>query len=261
MLPPFAQPGKWRKADDSDEIYVAELCSAAREAKSTQPRDNGPTAPSVASRTATQGIPSESNLPAPDTVQPNRSSRVNTAENFQSIDKMNCLVPHIEIFNQYRNKLEVEIGKLNFNEILHIFSQGLHQGIGLNRVVYAVISPDRKKLEAKLIVGGDNDPAFKQFQIQISTPNLLTRLLEKPQYLCVNEANRQKFWQSIPSEFKIMTKVNSFVAMLVYAQSKPVGLLYADRETSACDIEQQSYLLFKHLGRVAVKCLEKASNP
>lgn len=109
------------------------------------------------------------------------------------------------------------------------------------------------------MAGTDNDPAFNQFQIKLDNHNLFSRMLEKPAAIWISDDNRNRYWQSVPSEFKVLVKVNSFCAASIHVDSKPMGIFYADRHSKDCKIDNQAYTLFRHIAQLAAKCLAARS--
>ena len=159
-----------------------------------------------------------------------------------------CLTPQVNVLRDTILKIkDAVIGKQDNNKIIHICLEGMHDGIGLNRVVFATPDNERKALHAKAVVGAENDPVFNRFTIRLDKPHLFFRLLDKPQAVCVNDSNRDRFWPLVPIEFQKLIGTNSFIAMSVFADNKLLGLLYADRHTSACQIDEASYNYFKKL--------------
>ncbi|KPK38959.1 MAG: hypothetical protein AMJ69_07010 [Gammaproteobacteria bacterium SG8_47] len=125
--------------------------------------------------------------------------------------------------------------------------KGMHDGVGLNRVVFAVLSSDRQSLTARSIVGAENDPVFNRFAMRLNPPNLFTRLLEKQQAIWVNDDTRAKVWPLLPVEFRKLIATNTFFAMSLFINDKPIGMFYADRHSDACQLDETSYNQFKQL--------------
>ncbi len=166
-----------------------------------------------------------------------------------------CINPQPAIFAKAVQDLEAGMGVLNATQIIRLALHGMHEGAAFHRVVFAAQATKRPYLEAKFMSGTDNDSAFNNFQIKLDNVNLFSRLLEKPSNLWINEDNRSKYWSLVPPEFKVLVRINSFCAMSVHVNAKPVGLFYADRHSIDCRIDKQGYTMFKHLGQLAARCL------
>jgi len=161
-----------------------------------------------------------------------------------------CLMPQMNILQSTMKKLHSAIkSRQDKSQLLNICLQGLHDGIGLNRVVFASLDAENKKLTATASIGANNDPIFNQFSIQLHDKDLFKMLLQKSQAICINDSNRNKFWALVSKEFQELIGTNSFVAMSIFHKDKPVGIMYADRHTSSCQVDDSSYQYFKKLCR------------
>jgi len=181
-------------------------------------------------------------------IPPAIKSENDTAE-IESIEEEDaeiCLMPQVESLKLLLGILtQKKLPTVNTYELISHILKGLHDGIGLNRVVFARLDADNKVLKAEKIIGVDNDPLFSRFEIKLDTPHLFSRLMEKSQAVLINDQNRTKFWPLIPKEFQKLINTNSFVAMSIFVGDEAVGLIYADRHNSACQIDERSYNYFK----------------
>ena len=124
--------------------------------------------------------------------------------------------------------------------------------------MYAQLDPEHRFLQAKLVVGADNDPIFSRFSVRLDQPHLFKHLIGKSQAVVINDENRNKFWSMVPAEVQKLIGTNSFVAMSIFANGKFDGMVYADRHTSACQIDNNSYLYFKKLCSSLSQAMEMA---
>ena len=170
-----------------------------------------------------------------------------------------CLTPQVDAFKQTINALKAGIGTMKVNDIMRCVVHGLHDGVGLNRVVFSLLSKDHSKLMSRYIIGADNDPVFSRFLIRMDKPNLFSKLLEKPVSLWINDENRPKYWKMVPEEFKTLIKTNTFLTTSVHVRGKPIGLFYADRRSGACELDDHAYTQFRQICQAASKCLAHIS--
>jgi len=169
-----------------------------------------------------------------------------------------CLMPQVQSLKFLLGMLtQKKLPSENTYELISHILKGLHDGIGLNRVVFARLDIENKSLNAEKIIGVDNDPLFSRFQIDLATPHLFSRLMEKSQAVLINDQNRTKFWPLVPKEFQKLINTNSFIAMSIFVDNKAVGLIYADRHNSACQIDERSYNYFKTTCKQASQALQR----
>ncbi|MDH5572829.1 MAG: HDOD domain-containing protein, partial [Gammaproteobacteria bacterium] len=183
----------------------------------------------------------------------------NTEEDISVTEKKTanvCLMPQIHIVK----KLSLDLTQpaslhKNAYELISTVLKGLHDGIALNRVVFAQFDKDNNSLKAVKIIGVDNDPLFSRFEIALSPVNLFSHVMKKTQAILINNNNREKYWELVPEKFQHLVRTNSFVAMSIYVNDKPLGLIYADRHHSSCQVDERSYKLFKNICNSTAKAL------
>jgi len=170
-----------------------------------------------------------------------------------------CLMPQNAVFEDTVRTLKAGMGDMSINDIMRIVVHGMHDGIGLNRVVFSMLSRDRRSLTPRYIIGADNDPAFSRFQLRLDKPHLFSQLLNKPASLWVNDSNRAKYWPMVPAEVAKLINTNTFFATSVHLENKPIGLFYADRRSIACALNEHAYTQFRRLCQLAIKSLAASS--
>jgi len=169
-----------------------------------------------------------------------------------------CLLPQPRLLDATLQRLEHEAAGAGLKRILDWTLEGMHDGIGLNRVVFAMFNQDRSQLVARHIAGTDNDPHFNRFTIDLEAGNLFTRLLEKPQAVWVNEKNHDRFWPLLPQAFRNHIATDSLFLLSIFVNGRAIGIFYADRHTQACSLDSRSYHNFKRLGLAAARALTAA---
>ncbi len=169
-----------------------------------------------------------------------------------------CLIPQLSVLRdavQLITKLSPK--DIKINEFIQHVVTAMHDGIGLNRVVFCLYSEENKELQGQVLKGAENDPVFNRFKVNLSETSLFTHLISKPQAVVLNEATRAKFWPLVTADFQKLVNTNSFVAMSIFIKNKPYGVFYGDRHTATCQIEDRSYNYFKTLCTHATKVLEQ----
>jgi len=169
-----------------------------------------------------------------------------------------CLIPQLNVLrNAVNNFTTLSPADTTEESLIHLIVDAMHDGIGLNRVVFCHYSDDAKMFNPFVIKGTENDFEFNRFKIEVSSANLFTHLIKKQQALLINDTNRATYWKLVQPEFQKLIKNNSFVVMSIFKKGKPYGLFYADRHTSSCQLDDRSYSYFKTLCTHATKILEQ----
>ncbi|MBS4096835.1 MAG: HDOD domain-containing protein [Sulfuricella sp.] len=160
-----------------------------------------------------------------------------------------CLMPHPGELQRIMDEITAHLnGTLNLHDMLSLVLQGMHQGIGLNRVVFALMTADRAAVRAKYVMGADEGSPLRNFQFDTRTPHLFSRLLTKMQSVWVNASNAPNFAALLPEPISEMIGgKDGFYAMSIFVHDKPIGMMYADRRHGHCELDEQSYQEFKRL--------------
>ena len=93
-------------------------------------------------------------------------------------------------------------------------------------------------------------------EVHLAQGHLFFHLMEKPQAVCIHDGNRKANWQLVPADFQKLIGTNSFMAMSIFVGNQAYGLFYADRHTSACQIDNTSYAYFKKICGMVMQSIE-----
>lgn len=169
-----------------------------------------------------------------------------------------CLIPQLSVLRQTIQALtKFSPSENSSDQLLQHIVSAMHDGVGLNRVVFCLYNEEDKTLQGHILKGAENDPIFNRFKIEVTDKDIFSHLMSKPQAVLLNESTRPKFWPLVPNDFQKLINTNSFVAMSIFIKNKPYGLFYADRHTATCQIENRSYSYFKTLCTHSTKVIEQ----
>ena len=160
---------------------------------------------------------------------------------------------NLAVYHRALERLNRE--NLGGHAILETAMNGLHIGLGLQRVMFAIMAPEKDALRIRYTVGVADEKHFKGFILSLAPPHLLTRLMEKPQALWLHEGNADKLWRHVPQQLRELTKVKSFFTMSVFANGKPVGMFYADKGASRDTLDQADFMSFKSVCTLTAQAL------
>ena len=155
----------------------------------------------------------------------------------------------------------VTSGRASVNLVLSIVLEGIYRGIGMDRVFFALLTPDRKTLKIKYSLGWKDGDAIDGFCISANsdTPNVFESLL----------TNRKPVWQKpdnkgikslIVDEVANITGGGQFFAMPVFIKEAAIGVIYSDRDRSHRDLDEESFESFVFFGRQASMSLSMVSS-
>lgn len=169
-----------------------------------------------------------------------------------------CPMPVRSILEETIANIEGHLdGSLNLNQMLAIILKGLHAGLGLSRVVFALITPDGTRVKCRFTLGIASDDPLRHFEFPLAGKDLFALLMRKMQGVWINEENRGKLWPMVDPKLRSIIGRGDFYAMSLFGNDRPLGLIYADRGHGDCELDTKSYSDFKRLCLEAAKGLSR----
>ncbi|GAB6041341.1 HDOD domain-containing protein [Endothiovibrio diazotrophicus] len=144
-------------------------------------------------------------------------------------------------------------GRPDLNLLLSMVLEGIYRGIGMDRTLFALLSPDRYFLRGKYSLGWLQKERVSNFEFQAKPPrpHLFSYALERGHPLWVPVNPPAEFAQLITPEIHRVTGGKAFFVMPIVVDGQPIGLFYADRHPSGRELDEESFASFQHFGREA----------
>ena len=101
--------------------------------------------------------------------------------------------------------------------------------LGFDATVFLILIPKQSLLLGKFVAPGSVGEKLAGMDVSLTKPHLLTRLMEKPLHLWINQENLGRYRQRLPDTMKLAFPSPYFVAMSVFADTAPVGLMLAGK--------------------------------
>lgn len=133
--------------------------------------------------------------------------------------------------------------------------KAMREQTGAERVMFAILTPDRKQLNVRFVLGGDASDPLRRFRTVLGGKDLFSLLMQKPQGAHINNENAAKFVPLIPQASRDMVKAENLFVMSVFVNQKPIGLFVADHRDAP--LSASGYQAFKSLCQSAGQALEK----
>ena len=118
----------------------------------------------------------------------------------------------------------------------------LAQETGSQRVIFALLSHDRKRLRTRMVLGTPKTGSLRNMDLGMHEKHLFSLLLQRRQAVRVNPDNVHKYasyLRSLPLDAQAR---EGFYTISLFVRDRPVGILYADGGPS----DDRSYALFRH---------------
>lgn len=169
-----------------------------------------------------------------------------------------CPMPDKQVLREALENIEGHLdGSLNLNQMSAHILKGLHSGLGLSRILFAMVTPDGKHVKSRFTLGIPAADPLRHFNVDLGTRDLFGQLMGKMQGVWLNEGNHEKLWPMLPPAQQEMIGSGSFFAMSLHVAGKPYGLIYADRGHGECGLDPHTYTDFKMLCLQAARGLSK----
>lgn len=136
----------------------------------------------------------------------------------------------------------------NLNDLLEMVLEGLYRGVGMDRALFALVSPDRRHLVAKGALGADSERLHAGFAFALTgvERDLLVDAVERQESFFVTGTEPAR--ELAPSaRLRRLTGATSFIVAPIITSGRAIGLFYGDRARSGSalgDEDLQSFLLF-----------------
>lgn len=169
-----------------------------------------------------------------------------------------CLMPDRLAYREALKGIEEHLdGTLTVNQMSAVILKGLHAGLGLSRIIFAMITPDGTRVKSRFTLGITAEDPLRHFEFELAGKDLFSQLMGKMQGVWLSDNNREKLWPMISPRLQTLLGTGNFYTMSLYNGSKPIGLIYADRGTGECALDPLTYTDFKMLCLQAARGLSK----
>ncbi|MEN8616078.1 HDOD domain-containing protein [Shewanella baltica] len=147
------------------------------------------------------------------------------------------------------------INKADFNQIMQTVLEGILEGVGVDRCGVLLLSPSRKQLQPRVILGRDADAIKQEFIIDLSDKRgLFHQAMEHKAPLWVDDPSSKK-WQEQCKELQARhVSRQGFLLAPLLIDSKVIGFYYADRGPSQRAFEEVDFQSFIHFSQLANVC-------
>jgi len=136
-------------------------------------------------------------------------------------------------------------GSYTLNQMSAQILRGLHTGLGLSRILFAMVTPDGRRIKIRFSLGIPAGDPLRHFEFELGAKDLFGQLMSKPQGIWMQPDNRDRLWPMVAPALRDMIGVADFFAMSLYDGRRPSGLIYADRGHAGSGLDAHAYTDFK----------------
>ena len=138
--------------------------------------------------------------------------------------------------------------KAHINVVFNKVLDGMHRGVGFDRAMLILLTPDHKHYLGRMAVGYDAE-ALKVFfaKLTVNVNNdLFSKLIMEGTEVLVPNVNQGGWQKMLPPDFETLG-TNSFLLASIRVRGRPVGLFYGDKSRSQSPINADDHRGFMQL--------------
>jgi len=148
----------------------------------------------------------------------------------------------MDLINQFKNQL----GSFKtVHDILLTCNRAIFEGLGMRRACICVLSQGGKVLIPYYCVGIPSDSPVRSLKIIKEDNRLFTKLLGKIASYKVDVDNYSQVLNMLKPEVSEVLLNKNFMVMSIFANDKPIGVVYADANSKEENISETEYMAFK----------------
>jgi GAF domain-containing protein len=135
--------------------------------------------------------------------------------------------------------------RANLNEILQLVLEGIYRGVGFDRVLFGLLSPNRQQLVAKTALGAGADALRHRFIFTLneSPGDIFVEMFRNPRALRLGTGPAPGGLRA--DRLHLVTNAPHSCVAPILAQGRAIGLFYADRVNAAQGLDDESFEAFQ----------------
>ncbi|GAA0694204.1 hypothetical protein GCM10009104_22000 [Marinobacterium maritimum] len=142
-------------------------------------------------------------------------------------------------------------------QVLQVLLQGLHQGLGLQRLALLLVNRPQQQVQSAHSLGLPAGHPLKKIKLSLEVPSLFRRLSEKPAGIWLDGHNRNKLGAMLPETFTTGLEGGDYLLMSVFQRDNPIALIYADDLPDRSRLSQFQFDQFRQLCAAATQALRR----
>ncbi len=145
-------------------------------------------------------------------------------------------------------ELSLVVGdQAGLNVLLEMVLEGMYRGIGLDRVLFALLTQDKRLLKPRFALGTSSDALLQHLTLELSRaqPGLLNDVVWGKESFWIRDATDPSLAGRVPDKLVALAGAAGFLIAPVVVNNQAIGIFYADRQPSRRPLDGESYESFK----------------
>ncbi|MDR9435598.1 MAG: HDOD domain-containing protein [Thiohalophilus sp.] len=134
----------------------------------------------------------------------------------------------------------------NLNLILETILEGIYRGCGMDRTLFALLTPDKKQLRAKHALGEHSQQFTEEFVFNLNDTPFFNWLFRQNDAVWIKDGKAKAAESPLTTAFLAEVGTRDFLACPLSIKDKPIGILYADRAPSGRKLDSDTFESFRH---------------
>ena len=137
---------------------------------------------------------------------------------------------------------------VDINTLFQMVVEGIHRGVGLERVALCLADPKITRISAKYVLGDDTDSWREKlaYPVKSEQDNIFSLALHSRKILWLRKSTRAQHFHLLDKDIKALINTDNAMMAAVYAGKRSIGMIIADRGTEGAEISQEQHDSFSH---------------
>ncbi|GIU34663.1 HDOD domain-containing protein [Shewanella schlegeliana] len=154
-----------------------------------------------------------------------------------------------------RELTQCALNREDFNQVLSIALKGILTGVGVDRCCVMLLSPNRKSLQPRIVLGDDAEKVKASFNIRLENcQNVFQDCISLKEALFVDNPHSAKWRFYMDDNVKTITGATGFMLAPLIMDHTVIGVIYADRDSSGRRLMTEDFANFTHVANMANVC-------
>ena len=138
-------------------------------------------------------------------------------------------------------------GRADLNQLVGAVVEGVFRGLAMDRVLFAMLTPDRRNLVVRHALGLGAPAVGASFsRLSSLRPDVFTYVLAKKEPVWVRPGDAEDPLSALVNpEIRAVTGGRPFFSMVAMVNDRPIGLFYADRKPEHLPLDDSAFLVFR----------------
>lgn len=167
--------------------------------------------------------------------------------------------PQTILINGIQDITNTLLEDFELNDVLTMILETMYRGFAFNRILFCILNPKTKEINARIGLGKDIDRITSEFGFKMNgNPDVFHFALHQSKDVGIDDATDPQFKKRLPEWYLEKIDAPAFILYPIIVNKRPVGLIYADRELPGRVISGNQSNYMKTLCNQAVLAIKQS---